>query len=455
MKNYVLSLLKKEGLKVGIVGVGVSNLGVLDYLLRINPTVKLTLRSNTVPENCGIAFERTFFKADSLTDIDEDILFLSPSVRRDKKELLLARERGTLLFSDVELFFLFNSRDVYAVTGSDGKSTTTYLSSQLLSCSYESAIPSANFGKALSPHLFDTGNVAYVTELSSFQLMYLSPKVKRCVITNITQNHLDWHSSFEEYIRAKENILKFAEEYVFSYDSPHVREFARRYKPFALFSLDSTEKEMRRDIRAENYFSLDSCRIIHNGKAVIDTREANHLSRHNIANFMSAMALSYGKFEISDAVRLFRSFKGLSHRAELVKISDGVKYVNSSIDTTPSRTVATLSSLSQPIILILGGRSKGLDFGVLIPHILKKCRAVIMTGECCEEISQVLSCSREILESGIELFTVRDFEGAVRYAMKIAKDGDTVLLSPATTSYDRFKDFTERGNLFKNTVNGI
>ncbi|MBE6644944.1 MAG: UDP-N-acetylmuramoyl-L-alanine--D-glutamate ligase [Ruminococcaceae bacterium] len=440
---------------VGFLGLGKSNIGVLEYLRKHYSNLNYILRCESGYRKTDFVFGKIFLGQNALDCIEEDILFLSPSVRRDRPELIRAEARGVVLTSDAEFFFSFTDADVYAVTGSDGKSTTTYLSSQLLKRKYKQVIASGNIGEAMTPHLDDPGGTAHAAELSSFQLSYMKPKVKRAVITNITENHLNWHKSFDEYISAKRNLFYNAEERIINFDCKTTRIAAGDFDIFAVFSKNSCEKAMRDEIRAKHYISLSNGFITVSGEPMLDARKIKLKGEHNILNFMAATAMSLGIAKKENIAELAESFGGLRHRRELVLESDGVGYFDSSIDSSPKRCAATLESFSERVILILGGRSKGLDFGELLPTLARKTKYILLTGECRGEIKRLLERDCRFGDGKIPFHETEDFDGAIRHAHKIAKSGDSVLLSPAATSYDLFSSFEERGNRFKKTITDI
>ena len=437
---------------VGFVGLGKSNAGVLEYLKKHYANLEFTLRSSSPVGVDGRIFKKCYFGKDSFKDITEDILFLSPSVRRDIPELFRAADSGVVLSSDAELFFDRVTNDIYAVTGSDGKSTTTYLTSRLLGSGYKKAYPSGNIGEAMTPHIDDDAGTAQVTELSSFQLSYMKPKTKRAVITNITENHLNWHKSFDEYIEAKKNIFFRAGERVINFDCPITRKIARDFDIFAVFSRRICEEELKSKISADLYITLSDGIILASGKPMLDTRKIKVGGKHNILNFMAAIAMSYGKFTKDDLISLAEGFGGLKHRCELVCEADGVKYYDSSIDSSPKRCAATLESFQNRVTVILGGKSKGLDFSELLPALLKKAKRIILTGDCACEISEILRCDKRFSDSEIPCDLIDGFEEAVKYSVKTAMPGDSVVLSPAATSYDKFKNFEERGDFFAKLI---
>ena len=437
---------------VGLVGLGKSNLGVLSYLFRHHGGLEFTLRSSVPTEENDPIFKRRFFASEAFKDITEDILFLSPSVRRDIPELMRAENAGVILSSDAELFFDRATSDVYAVSGSDGKSTTTYLTSRLLGGAYKSVFPCGNIGEAMTPHLDDREGSAQVTELSSFQLSYMKPKTKRAVITNITKNHLNWHKSFEEYIDAKRNILFRTDERIINFDCPVTRTLSRNFDIFAVFSKTMREEELKKKISAELYLTVSDGIIVASGEPLLDTKKIRVGGEYNILNFMAAISMSYGKCEKSDILGLAEEFGGLPHRCELICESDGVRYYDSSIDSSPKRCAATLSSFDKRVTVILGGRSKGLDFSELLPTLSDKAKRIVLTGECAEEIKEILDRDGCFSALGIPYDKISDFKDAVSFAARTAEPGDSVLLSPAATSYDSFKSFEERGEFFARII---
>ena len=390
-----------------------------------------------------------FFGERALQSIDEDILFISPSARRDSFELIEAEKRGVILSSDAELFFALNKSDVYAVTGSDGKSTTTHLSSLLISDGYKNAVPCGNIGCAMTPQLDRYTDAAYITELSSFQLMYLKPKSERALITNITKNHLNWHRSFEEYIDAKRSVLEGAKNRIINYDCPISERLARDYNIFAAFSANYTESELRSLIKAELYVTISDGAVFVSGEPTLNLDDVKLPGRHNLLNFMSAIAMSYGIYKKDTLLRVAREFGGLPHRCELVGTRGGVSYYNSSVDSSPKRTSATLSMLKGSLIPILGGRSKGLDYLELMPTLKEKARLAVITGECRGEIEEAILSYKKNSGFSIPYVLIDDFYEAINYAISAAQAGDKVILSPAATSYDCFQNFEERGRAFK------
>lgn len=437
---------------VGFLGYGKSNKGIHDYLKSHFNGLRFILRSDSQIEVQDGIFHKIHTGRTAYDKITEDILFLSPSARRDKSELARAEGRGVILSSDAEFFLSGTSSDVFAITGSDGKSTTTTLTAMMLAESYKAAIPCGNIGEAMTPHLDDGAGYAYAAELSSFQLNYMKPRVRRAVITNITENHLNWHTSFEEYINAKRNVFENAEERIINFDCEISRAFAKEYPIFAVFSRKKNEVELRRALEAEIYVTESDGYITASGERLLALSDIRVKGAHNELNFMAAIAMSYGIAEKERILSTAKDFGGLRHRCELIRELHGVRYYNSSIDSSPKRTCATLDTFQDRVTVILGGRSKGLDFSELVPMLTRKAKSVILMGECADEIEGAILKSDDFK---IPYIKYRSFEEAVKYALSTAKEGDSVILSPAATSYDEFSNFEERGDAFRKIINAL
>lgn len=424
---------------VGFFGFGRSNLGVREYLDREFSGLRYVLRSDGPCEAMG--FERVTYGDGAYAEPYEDVVFISPGVRRDRPGLLTMAERGVILSSDAELFCECADLPIFAVSGSDGKSTTVTLASRMLG-----APAIGNIGVAMSPFIGRGALPCVVAELSSFQLTGWEPSVYRAVITNISPNHLDWHRSYEEYISAKENLLKGAAERVFNLDCEVSRGLAGRYRADIAYSAKMSAKEMQRTVKAEVYIGISGDHIEANGVKILHTGAIQLKNEHNLSNILCAISLVYGHAKKDDIECVASEFSGLSHRCEEVGKWGGVRYIDSSIDSTPKRCATTLSSLSGEWVVILGGRSKGLDYREIIEPLRAQARLAVLTGESGKEIEQILR------GSGIRYIYEADFERAVTVASEAATGAAGVILSPASTSFDRFSSFEERGNYFKKII---
>ena len=450
LSDYEESFMRVHGVppRVGFLGLGVSNLAIL----RDTHTKRIVLRSrdridvDKIP--ASITPEAIYEGDAALMGIYEDILVLSPSVRRDKPELIRARERGTYITSDAELFFFDLKRDSYAVTGSDGKSTTSALIHLLLSERYPDAELLGNGGVpfALSATL---GPV--VAELSSFQLSYMKPRTKCAVITSISENHLDWHKSFDEYAEAKLGILENATVRVVSPDTEWMREHIRLARPTVIYSVKYTAAELYRMYpRADGYVTATPENILLDGRILLPVSDIRRREWYNLHNLMGAIGATLGECSEDHIRRVAREFPGLCERLEHFHSSFGVDFISSSIDTSPARMAASLTALGRRVRLIMGGRGKGLSLSPYAPVLRKYPKSISLYGEVAKEYLSELS------ELGITRATpCRAFSRlaeAIEDATAGLCPGDTVLLSPAATGYGEFRSFVERGLYFKDYI---
>ena len=382
----------------------------------------------------------------------EDILFLSPSVRRDRPELVKMSEAGTRLSSDAELFFELCDLPILAVSGSDGKSTTVTMTEAMLKGRGVRALACGNLGVPFISAL-DGDYDCLVAEISSFTLEYLAPRSTRALITNITENHLDWHGTFDAYIAAKENLIKNTEYAILSPDTESGEALVEKHRPRGIFSGRYGFTELfRRYPFAERIYTSEDEYLSINGEAVIPVQNLAKKEAHNLKNALSAIALTDGLFNTGGGIEALFDFSAPSHRSETVAIAGGVRYVDSSIDSSPARTSVTLSAMPRNTHIILGGRGKGLSYAPLIPPLLHTEGAIIICGENRYEIKAAMDGIDNLRE---RIILCDDLLSAARVAVRIAERGDTVLLSPASTSFDAFSSFEERGNKFKEYIKNI
>ena len=372
----------------------------------------------------------------------EDIMILSPSVRRDRPEFTEAEARGARLCFDSELFFERVRAPVLAVSGSDGKSTTASLAAAMLREAGVKVSLIGNIGKPFTDGLFEDAEI-YVAELSSFTLFSHKVKCRRAVLTGIRENHLNWHLDMNEYREAKLSLLRAADETVISVDQTETEDMISSAR--ALIVPDGYHIPQGR--RANTILELRGDTVYINKKRLLSADEPLLVGYHNIRNIMSAAALVSEYVTAEDIRRAAIGFSPLRHRCEPIATVNGVDYINSSIDTTPERTATTLRSIGKRVILILAGRGKGLSY-LPIREASRYISYYIAAGECASEVHSALlgyapgECVGKLLD-------------AVLVAASIAKTGDTVLLSPSATSFDEFSSFEERGDYFEELVKSI
>ena len=454
-EEYLDSLQNKT---VAVIGIGVSNQPLLKLLL--DRGIAVTACDKKDRESLGIVAEqleangcRLRLGEGYLDDLTEDVIFRTPGMRPDLPQLTAAVERGSTLTSEMEVFFEVCPCPKIAVTGSDGKTTTTTIIAELLRRAGKTVHLGGNIGH---PLLAETGSMkpddVAVLELSSFQLMTMTRSPHIAVITNLAPNHLDVHKDFQEYIDAKENIFthQTAEDIaVFNADNPYTLEEASRAVGRA--RLFSRQKELEDGVLLRD----DAIIARHDGaeRQVMTTADIKLPGVHNIENYMAAIAAVDGLVP-DQVIRDFaREFGGVEHRIELIRTRKGVRWYNDSIASSPSRTIAGLNSFREKVILIAGGKDKGISYECLGPVINDRVKLLILCGATAGVIRQ--STEQAPNYEGLEIVDVADYHEAVALANSRAREGDVVLLSPASTSFDRFANFMERGRVFKDIVNSL
>ena len=381
---------------------------------------------------------------DSLTD---KLIFKTPGMRYDNPALLKASEDGAVITSEMEVFFELCPSHIIAVTGSDGKTTTTSLINRMLTDAGYRTWLGGNIGNPLLSEVDLMNETDYVVlELSSFQLHTMKKSPEIAVITNLSPNHLDWHTDYNEYIDAKTNIFKYMTR-----DNKLVLN-ADNFDSSALLPLAHCNVKMfSRMLNAS--VRLDKDIIVCDGREVLNINDIKIPGMHNVENYMAAIAAVSGLVDDKVIVNTAKTFGGVPHRIELVREKDGVKYYNSSIDSSPNRTINTLKVFKDKVILIAGGKDKGIPYDEIGEPIADKVKDLILIGATSGKIEDALNKTGRRNEVRIKHATT--YEEAVSYAHSIAEKGDIVLLSSASTSFDMFRNFEERGNLFKKLVNEL
>lgn len=444
LKEYAGSF---RGKTVAFIGLGVSNLPIAE--LFVSAGVRCTVRANKTPEDqAPLAFLKEHgvpfrFGEGYLADLDEDVLFLAPAVRPDLPELRQAAERGAVLTSEMQEFFRLCPCKCIGVTGSDGKTTTTTLVAKLLEAAGHRVHLGGNIGKNLLAQLDDIRPEDYaVVELSSFQLfkMNLSPEI--ALITNLAPNHLDWHKDMEEYADAKANIFSHQGKdglLILNRDDPYADFYASK-APGNILWISGQEK-------LPDGIWFDEVGIHRGDELLLRDEEILLVGRHNRYNYAQALTAVGGLIPVEAARKIARTFGGVEHRIEFLREKGGVKFYNSSIDSSPSRTSACLHSFAQKVIVICGGYDKKIPLDPLGPLFLEKAKAAVLCGATADGIEKVLTAvgyRNYVRET--------DFEKAVHTAAQMAEPGDCVVLSPAAASFDLFRNFAERGETFHRIV---
>lgn len=438
--------------KVTVIGIGISNLPLIKYLVSLGAKVKACDRrnENDLGKNydelkaLGITFS---LGEEYLKNIDGEIVFKTPGMRFDVPELNQARERGAVVTSEMEVFFDVCPSHIIAVTGSDGKTTTTTLIHKMMTQAGYKTWLGGNIGNPLLSQAEQMKEDDWVIlELSSFQLHTMRKSPHIAVITNISPNHLDMHKSYQEYIDAKKNIMLYQNEndiLIVNADNSVTAQIGSQAKGrLKTFS--------RCDDKADFY--VKDGFICRKGVKVLDISQIKIPGMHNVENYMTAMAAVEGLADDEIVRNIAAEFGGVEHRIEFVREINGVKYYNSSIDSSPNRTINTLKVFEgRNVILISGGKDKGIPYDDIGEPIANGVKLLILIGATSNKIEEAVNRTGK----KIEIIHAGSYEDVVNIAYKEAKNGDIVLLSPASTSFDMFRNFEERGNLFKELVNKL
>lgn len=442
--------------RILVLGVGVSNRPLVRLLLRYG--IDVTCCDKTPREKLDAEVLR--LEADGaklhlgegyLDGLSGDVVFRTPGLHPDTPQIKALREAGAVITSEMEAFFAVCPAQIIAVTGSDGKTTTSTLISELLKKQGFRVWLGGNIGTPLldkADEMEPTDLV--VLELSSFQLMYFPYSPHTAVITNLSPNHLDIHKDMEEYVAAKENLYlhqKADDVLILNRDNAVTHSFVPKARGRVLEFSRLTEPE-------QGVFLRDGV-IWRKGETlekVLDQSDILLPGIHNVENYMAAILAVGDRVSTENIRAVARSFGGVEHRIELVREKDGVRYYNDSIASSPTRTIAGLRSFDQKLILIAGGYDKHVPFEPLGPEIVDHVKTLILTGATAPKIEAAVLAAPNYAPGSPEILHEEDFYEAVRLASRVAKPGDVVILSPAGPAFDKFKNFAVRGKEYKRTV---
>ena len=456
LRDYIESLRHKT---VAVIGIGVSNTPLLELLLAEG--IRVTACDKRSREQMGEQAEHLeqlgcelHLGADYLKDLDADVIFRTPGLRPDVPEIAACVDRGAVLTSEMEVFFEVCPCTIIAVTGSDGKTTTTTIIAELLKAAGRRVWVGGNIGHPLLCEADGMLATDYaVLELSSFQLMTMKHSPHIAVVTNLAPNHLDVHRDMAEYVGAKENIFRHQsgeDVAVFNADNDITAEQSRH-------APERTQLYSRQDEVADGVFLRGEdivCRSGGHERVVMTTGDIKIPDVNNVENYMAAIAAVDGLVP-DEVIRDFaREFGGVEHRIELVRTYRGVRYYNDSIASSPSRTIAGLRSFHEKVILIAGGYDKHIPFDVLGPEIVEHVKLLVLCGATADKIRAAVENAPGYQPGKPEIRDVTPFTAAVEAARDRAQPGDVVTLSPACAAFDQFKNFAERGKFFKSIVNG-
>ena len=440
-----------RGKKIAVMGLGVSNRPLVKLLLQYGCDVTGCDRTDREKldqevldlesQGCQLRLGETY-----LEGVTADVVFRTPGMHPNNPALNQLRDGGAKITSEMEVFFELCPCHTIAVTGSDGKTTTTTLIAEMLKAEGYTVWLGGNIGTPLLPLCQQMQAEDYaVVELSSFQLMDMERSAQRAVITNLAPNHLDVHKDMEEYVEAKKNIYKFQNEeglLILNADNELTKVLQGNGKTRFFARLGKTD----------NGVCLEGDMILRDGVPVLDKKTILLPGEHNVENYMTAILAVEGLVKDETIRQVAATFGGVEHRIELVRIKDGVRFYNDSIASSPSRTIAGLKSFPEKVLLIAGGYDKHIPYDVLGPEICRHVKTLFVNGATGNQIRQAVEASPEYQIGCPHIVDCEDFYDAVAKSAAAAVEGDVVLMSPASAAFDQFKNFMERGKTFKKLI---
>lgn len=457
-KNFFPSMKDK---KVDVIGAGVSHKELLEVLCQNGARVTLCDRRTaeqlgdlyTKLKEMGVAFQ---LGEGYLSGLSGEVIFRTPGLNFYTKELTEARERGQVVTSEIEVLMELCPCPIYGVSGSDGKTTTTTIVSELLKASGRKVHLGGNIGTPLVTRLPQMQESdAVVLELSSFQLMSLRRSPDVAVLTNITPNHLDVHKDMEEYIQSKAQIIAHQGAFgraVLSFDNHITRSFQSRTRGITYGFSIKEQPENGAFLREDGMLCFSENGVV----TEIVHRDGIKLpGLHNVENYLAAISAVWGEVSIEIIADVAKNFGGVEHRIEYVGEKNGVRYYNDAIATSPTRVIAGLRSFQEKMLIIMGGYDKKIPFEPMVEDVIKSVRVLILFGDTADKIRSAVTASPNFDPTKLEILEAFSLEEAVRLAYTNAKSGEVVSLSPACASFDHYPNFGAKGVHYKQLVHSI
>ena len=452
LEQYIQSI---QNYSIAVVGIGISNLPLIELLCRHHCDV--TACDRRTREQLGAEAERLsemgaklILGEHYLDDLSQDLIFRTPGLMPFDSHLQAARQKGSVITSEMEVFFSLCPCRIIAVTGSDGKTTTTTLISELLKAAGCKVHLGGNIGKPLLCELPSiSAEDVVVLELSSFQLHSMDCRPDTAVITNISPNHLDKHKDYQDYIDAKSSIFvhqRADDRLILMADDPLTPYYSSIAGSTISFFSDCREV-------SKGCVCKDGVLSYVDGKHSVPIMRADEIripGQHNIRNVLAAFEAVRGEVPLNICRQVAMTFPGVPHRLEEIRVLDGVTYINDSIASSPSRTIAGLHAVRTKPIILLGGYDKKIPFDHLGDEICQLSKAAVVCGATADSIYRAILSSENY--NGLPVYLTRNLEQSVKLAHLIAESGDIVVLSPACASFDAFRNFEERGLFFRKLV---
>ena len=437
--------------RVIVIGLGVSNRPLVRLLLDYGCCVigcDKTPREKLDAEVLELESRGCVLKVGDayLDGLEGDLVFRTPGMHPHNPALIRLQENGAKLTSEMEAFFELCPCKIIAVTGSDGKTTTTTLIAEMLKAAGKKVWLGGNIGTPLLPVCNQMKETDFaVVELSSFQLMTMTRSAHVSVVTNLAPNHLDVHKDMDEYVEAKKNIFIYqtvGDTLVLNADNAITAGFVGNGRTRYFARVGKTDKGI----------CLDGDMICRDGVPVLDKRDILLPGEHNVENYMAAILAVEGLVDDETIRAVAKTFGGVEHRIELVRVKDGVRFYNDSIASSPSRTMAGLRSFPEKVLLIAGGYDKHIPYDVLGADICAHVKMLFLNGATASQIRTAVEAAPGYMPGCPEIVDCADFTDAVQKSAAAAQAGDVVLMSPASAAFDQFKNFMERGKYFKKLI---
>lgn len=448
--------------KIAFIGTGVTNNDVIRLFLKKGFDVTVCDRKSkadmgVLAEEFEQAGARLSCGENYLEPIFEsDIVFRAPGVYYNIPELKRAQEMGVVVTSEMEVFFDLCPCKIYAITGTDGKTTTTTITSEILAGSGKTVHKGGNIGRALLPIIEEIkeDDVA-VVELSSFQLISMRRSPDFAAITNIYPDHLNVHKSMKEYIGAKKNLILHQNAFsrtVLNMDNEETNKLSEFVRG-DLYKFSVKNKPERGSfLDGDGWLCFTDKRVT---ERIVHKDEIRIPGMHNVENYLTAISLIHGDVPNNAVAETAREFGGVEHRIEFVREFEGVKYYNDSIATSPVSVIAGLNAFEKRLIVIAGGSDKQLDYSLLAEPINNRVKVLVLLGATADKIEAAVKAYPKYDEENCRIVRANTMEEAVAAARSSAEAGDIITLSPASASFDMYKNFEERGKHYKGIVNGL
>ena len=447
--------------RIALCGIGISNTPLVLKFLNLGARVFACDRRDRatigeLADRLEKAGAELRLGEDYLKNLEVDVIFRTPGMNFNLPELEEARRNGIAVTSEMEVFFDLCPATIFAVTGSDGKTTTTTLIAKMLEAAGKKVHVGGNIGRPLLPELDNIASEDFVVvELSSFQLISMRKSPDVAVITNVAPNHLDVHKDMDEYIGAKKNIMLHQNAFsrtVLNLDDEITKGFTKDVRGQLLYSSMTERIKNGAWIDGEGNIFMSYRGI---NAPIMNKSDIALMGEHNVANYLSAISAVWGYVGAEEIRTVAREFMGVEHRIEFVRELDGVKYYNDSIASSPTRTIAGLKSFENNVILLAGGYDKHIPFEPMVPYIIDKVKLLILTGPTADKIEAAVKKDAKYMGYNPSIIRAADLTEAVEIAHKNAVSGDIVTLSPACASFDAFPNFAVRGDKFKELVNAL